>query len=180
LPDLPSSIASPSPIARHCTGWRTTKTLPVGETFSVLDVGYGQGDLLHAIARWADPRRLRAQLSGIDLNPRSAIAARSATPPGMTIGDRTCDVFSYAPAELVDFIVSSQSTHHLSDTTSHNFHKNRCDYPRKRIRSSSTNQATSPTRTSPNREVWEACCSVQLLSGASVWRLRNLRGDRSA
>jgi SAM-dependent methyltransferase len=123
LPNSPSSIASPSPVARHCTGWRTTKTLPVGETFSVLDVGYGQGDLLRTIARWADPRGLRAQLSGIDLNPRSAIAARSATPLGMTIDDQTCDVFSYAPAEPLDFIVSSQSTHHLSDTTSHNFHK---------------------------------------------------------
>jgi 2-polyprenyl-3-methyl-5-hydroxy-6-metoxy-1,4-benzoquinol methylase len=92
-----------------------TKTLPVGETFSVLDVGYGQGDLLRAIARWADRRGLNAQLSGIDLNPRSAIAARRATPPGTTIDYQTCDVFSYDPAEPPDFIVSSQLTHHFSD-----------------------------------------------------------------
>jgi hypothetical protein len=32
-------------------------------------------------------------------------------------------MYSYAPAEPLGFIVSSQSTHHLSDTTSHNFHK---------------------------------------------------------
>jgi 2-polyprenyl-3-methyl-5-hydroxy-6-metoxy-1,4-benzoquinol methylase len=81
----------------------------------VLDVGYGQGDLLRAIARWADRRGLKADLSGIDLNPRSAIAARSATRPGMTIDYQTCDVFSYTPAESPDFIVSSQLTDHLTD-----------------------------------------------------------------
>jgi 2-polyprenyl-3-methyl-5-hydroxy-6-metoxy-1,4-benzoquinol methylase len=92
-----------------------TRTLPVGETFSVLDIGYGNGDLLRAIARWADQRGLKAQLSGIDLNPQSAIAARGATPPGMTIDYRTGDVFSYIVAEPPDFILSSQFTHHLSD-----------------------------------------------------------------
>jgi 2-polyprenyl-3-methyl-5-hydroxy-6-metoxy-1,4-benzoquinol methylase len=94
---------------------RATKTLPAGATFSVLDVAYGQGDLLRAIARWEDRRGLKAQLSGIDLNPRSAIAAHRATPPEMTIDYQTGDVFSYAPATPPDFIVSSQFTHHLSD-----------------------------------------------------------------
>ena len=92
-----------------------TNTLPVGETFSVLEVGDGGGDLLRAIARLADRRGLKAQLSGIDLNPRSAIAARAATPPGMTIDYQTADVFAYTPAAPVDFIVSSQPTNHLSD-----------------------------------------------------------------
>lgn len=92
-----------------------TKALPVGATFSVLDVGYGDGDLLRAIARWADRRGLKPRLSGIDLNPRSAVAARSATPPNMSIEYRTGDVFSYTPDRPFDFIVSSQFTHHLSD-----------------------------------------------------------------
>jgi 2-polyprenyl-3-methyl-5-hydroxy-6-metoxy-1,4-benzoquinol methylase len=94
---------------------RATKTLPSGTTFSVLDVAYGQGDLLRAISRWAERRGLQAQLSGMDLNPRSAIAARCATPPETTIHYQTGDVFAYTPATAPDFIVSSQFTHHLSD-----------------------------------------------------------------
>lgn len=92
-----------------------TKNLAPGATFSVLDVAYGQGDLLRAISRWADRRGLHAQLSGVDLNPRSAIAARAATPPETHIDYQTSDVFAYTPIPLPDFIVSSQFTHHLSD-----------------------------------------------------------------
>jgi 2-polyprenyl-3-methyl-5-hydroxy-6-metoxy-1,4-benzoquinol methylase len=94
---------------------RATKHLPVGAKFSLLDVACGQGDLLRAIARWARRRGFEAQLSGIDLNPRSAVASRAATPPGTAIDYQTGDVFAYIPAEPPDFIVSSQFTHHLSD-----------------------------------------------------------------
>lgn len=94
---------------------RQTRALPRGGEFSVLDVGYGDGDLLRAIARWAHRRGLKAHLSGIDLNPRSAAAARGATPPDMSIDYRTGDVFAYQPDRPVDFIVSSQVAHHLSD-----------------------------------------------------------------
>jgi SAM-dependent methyltransferase len=94
---------------------QATRTLPPGQSFSVLDVGYGDGDLLRAIARWARRRGLTVQLSGIDSDPRSAGAARAATPADMAIDYQTCDVFSYVPIERPDFIVSSHLTHHLSD-----------------------------------------------------------------
>jgi 2-polyprenyl-3-methyl-5-hydroxy-6-metoxy-1,4-benzoquinol methylase len=83
--------------------------------FSVLDVAYGDGDLLRAMARWAARRGLAVRLSGIDLNPRSAAAARAATPADMTIEYRTGDVFDFEPAVMPDFIVTSQFTHHLDD-----------------------------------------------------------------
>ncbi len=82
---------------------------------SVLDVAFGDGDLLRAIARWADKRGVAMRLSGIDLNPRSAVAARAATPAGMDIVYRTGDVFEAAPDPKPDFIVTSQFTHHLDD-----------------------------------------------------------------
>ena len=94
---------------------RATRHLPAGATFSLLDVAYGQGDLLRAIALWAERRGLQAELSGVDMNPRSAIAARSATPAGMRIDYRTGDVFDYTPSAPLDFIVSSQFTHHLDN-----------------------------------------------------------------
>jgi 2-polyprenyl-3-methyl-5-hydroxy-6-metoxy-1,4-benzoquinol methylase len=95
---------------------KAIRALPAGASFSVLDVAYGQGDLLRAISRWAARRGLRASLSGIDLNPRSAIAASRVTPAEMAIDYKTGDVFAYTPESPVDFIVSSQFAHHLSDT----------------------------------------------------------------
>ena len=96
---------------------RATRGLKPGAEISVLDVAYGHGDLLRAIADWADKRGFQARLSGIDLNPRRAGAARAATRPGASAIDyRTGDVFTYAPDPHPDFIVTSQFTHHLADT----------------------------------------------------------------
>jgi hypothetical protein len=54
-------------------------------------------------------------LSGIDLNPRSAIEAVAATPTGTVIAWETGDVFDQAPEPKPDFVVSSQFAHHLTD-----------------------------------------------------------------
>jgi 2-polyprenyl-3-methyl-5-hydroxy-6-metoxy-1,4-benzoquinol methylase len=86
-----------------------------GEKISVLDVAYGQGDLLRAIAALAAQRGWPLQLSGIDLNPRSAAAAQAETPAAMRIDYRIGDVFDHAPQTPPDFIVTSQFTHHLAD-----------------------------------------------------------------
>ena len=93
---------------------RATRALPRGHAISVLDVGSGEGDLLRRIRRWADRRGLRATLQGVDLNPRSAVAARRRTPTAMRIDYATGDVFEHARG--ADFVVSSLFTHHLTDT----------------------------------------------------------------
>ena len=93
---------------------RAIRGLPRGAEFSVLDVAYGQGDLLRAIARFAARRGFAARLTGVDLNPRSEVAARAATPAGLNIEYSTGDVFEFIPATAPDFIVTSQFTHHLS------------------------------------------------------------------
>ena len=87
---------------------RATQSLPAGRVVSILDVACGEGDLLRAIYRWAVRRCLAVRLEGIDLNPRSAIAAAARTPPGSGIGWRTGDVFDYSPDPIPDFIVTSQ------------------------------------------------------------------------
>jgi SAM-dependent methyltransferase len=81
--------------------------------FRLLDVGFGDGDILRAIARWAEKRGIAAELVGVDLNPRSEAIARAATPPAMAIGYYTGD-YREVPGAL-DFIISSQVTHHMSD-----------------------------------------------------------------
>jgi len=94
---------------------RATRGLAPGAGFSVLDLAYGQGDLLRAIAGWALKRGFKARLSGVDLNPRSKLAAEAATPEGAGITYYTGDVFGFLPAQPPDFIVTSQFTHHLTE-----------------------------------------------------------------
>lgn len=98
-------------------GWlaQATRGWPRGSRFTLVDVGYGQGDMLRVIHRWATRRGLVPELIGVDLSPWSAPAARVTTPPGMAIDYRTGDVFEASFDRPIDFIVSSLVTHHLDD-----------------------------------------------------------------
>jgi 2-polyprenyl-3-methyl-5-hydroxy-6-metoxy-1,4-benzoquinol methylase len=90
--------------------------IPATKAVSILDVGYGRGDLLRALHGWGAASCRALTLAGIDMNPRSAVAARAATPSTMQIDYRTGNVFSTAPPQpRPDFIISSQFTHHLED-----------------------------------------------------------------
>jgi SAM-dependent methyltransferase len=77
----------------------------------ILDVGFGGGDMLRRIDRWAAQRGLPVELTGIDLNPYAARAAQEFTPPGSQIRWLTGDAYSYT--EPVDIILSALLTHHL-------------------------------------------------------------------
>lgn len=82
------------------------------DRFSLLDVGSGEGGMLRVIARWARRRGLAAELTGIDLNPKSERVARAMTPHGMPIAYRTGD---YRELGRFDFVVSSLVAHHMTD-----------------------------------------------------------------
>lgn len=88
-------------LARHAAGQ---------DNWSLLDVGFGHGDMLRAIAA---RHGCGARLVGIDLNPRSAPIARAATPPGLAIEWRTglAESIDFQP----DFIISSLVAHHMAD-----------------------------------------------------------------
>jgi 2-polyprenyl-3-methyl-5-hydroxy-6-metoxy-1,4-benzoquinol methylase len=81
--------------------------------FRLLDVGFGDGDVLRAIARWARRRDIAADLVGVDLNEKSLAAARAATPRGLPIDYRVGDYRDQAGP--FDFVISSQVAHHMSD-----------------------------------------------------------------
>ena len=89
------------------------RTLKGRTHFRLLDVGYGDGDMLRTIARWAARRGIAADLTGIDLNPSSAVAARAHTPAGMAIGWRTGDYADLAGGGY-DFVISSLVAHHMT------------------------------------------------------------------
>lgn len=82
----------------------------------ILDVGSGGGDMLRRIERWARARYRSVQLTGIDLNPHAARAAREFAPATSRIEWVTSNIFAYTPRRPVDLIISSIFTHHLTDT----------------------------------------------------------------
>lgn len=81
--------------------------------FRLLDVGFGHGDMLRRIARWARESDVAVDLVGVDLNPSSADAARAATPADLPIEYRTGD-YAAQPTPF-DFVVSSLVAHHMTD-----------------------------------------------------------------
>jgi SAM-dependent methyltransferase len=87
----------------------------LGRPLEIVDVGSGYGDMLRKIATWAEKRNVKVSLTGVDMNPWSARAAREATPPSENIQWVTADAFAYEPQNGIDVVISSLFTHHLPD-----------------------------------------------------------------
>ncbi len=84
-----------------------------GDRLRLLDVGFGDGDMLRRIARWAARRGIAVELVGVDLNPRSEPAARAHTPTDMAIRYITGDYAALGDGPW-DVIVSSLVAHHMT------------------------------------------------------------------
>jgi SAM-dependent methyltransferase len=86
------------------------------QSFSVLDVGAGSGELLRVIAEWARTAGRRSQLLGLELNARStrAIIEESAKFP--TISAVRGNVFNLPFADATfSYSMCSLFTHHFKD-----------------------------------------------------------------
>lgn len=81
---------------------------------TIIDIGFGDGDMLRALAR-RFRHRPGLRLIGYDINPRSAPAARARTPAHLSIDYRTGDAFDMDAALPVDLVISSLVTHHMRD-----------------------------------------------------------------
>lgn len=82
----------------------------------IVDVGCGGGDMLRRIESWCRRRGLPARLTGIDLNPYAARAAREFSGSGSSVEWITGDAYTYQPPAAISLVISSLFTHHLSDT----------------------------------------------------------------
>lgn len=100
-------------LARRPTLGFLERAIGARKAFRLLDVGFGDGDMLRAIAHWARRRGIAADLVGVDLNPRSVAAARSATPADLAIDYRAGD-YAALSGEGWDFVVSSLVAHHMT------------------------------------------------------------------
>lgn len=88
-----------------------------GQNATLLDAGSGGGDMLRRIAVWAERNGQPLTLTGIDINPWSALAASTHT-SALPIAYETGDVFAIgAGGRRFDLIVSALFTHHLPDAT---------------------------------------------------------------
>ena len=79
----------------------------------ILDVEFGDGDMLRRVERWATRHDLPVNLVGVDLNPRSEAAARQHTPAGSRIRWITGDYADLADQKW-DVIISSLVAHHMT------------------------------------------------------------------
>jgi 2-polyprenyl-3-methyl-5-hydroxy-6-metoxy-1,4-benzoquinol methylase len=79
----------------------------------ILDVGFGDGDTLRRIAGWAAAHGIEAELTGIDLNPRSALAAQAHGPAALPIRYLTGD-YADLTGEGWDVVISSLVAHHMT------------------------------------------------------------------
>lgn len=84
-----------------------------GARYRLLDVGYGDGDMLRRIARWGERRGVAFELVGIDQNERSRAAAVAHSPADCPIDWRVGDYRDLA-GEPWDLVISSLVAHHMT------------------------------------------------------------------
>jgi ubiquinone/menaquinone biosynthesis C-methylase UbiE len=86
------------------------------QTFSVLDVGAGSGELLRVISKFAAIQRRIARLTGLELNPRSAQSILEESQNYPEINAIRSDALNLPFSNnSFDFVICSLFTHHLSD-----------------------------------------------------------------
>jgi ubiquinone/menaquinone biosynthesis C-methylase UbiE len=86
------------------------------QSFSVLDVGAGSGELLRVIASWARETKRATRLVGLELNERSAKAILEESRSQQEITSLRADAFRL-PFEdgQFEYVICSLFTHHFRD-----------------------------------------------------------------
>jgi 2-polyprenyl-3-methyl-5-hydroxy-6-metoxy-1,4-benzoquinol methylase len=83
------------------------------QVYSLLDIGFGGGDIARELARWAQQDGLDLWVTGIDIDAR-AYAYVQRFPPSPKLSFRLADVATLvARGERFDFVLSNHVLHHL-------------------------------------------------------------------
>lgn len=85
-----------------------------GKEFKVLDIGFGRGDYLRKIYHWGQANNINLKLTGVDLSPWSAKAAKMLDIEA-DIEYISANIFDFEPVGKFDVCVNSLFTHHLTN-----------------------------------------------------------------
>src|SRR5436853_6356523 len=86
------------------------------QTFSVLDVGAGSGELLRVTAKWARETDRKASLVGLELNARSASSINEESREFPEISSVQADGFAIPFShDAFDYVIQSLTLHHFND-----------------------------------------------------------------
>jgi len=86
------------------------------QSFSVIDVGAGSGELLRVVATWAREEKHKATLTGVELNARSALSIAESSRAFSEITAVRGDAFRLPFADhQFDYALCSLFTHHFKD-----------------------------------------------------------------
>jgi 2-polyprenyl-3-methyl-5-hydroxy-6-metoxy-1,4-benzoquinol methylase len=110
-------------VNRLLSGWRAIyrdrlrPLLAADRTTTLLDVGFGGGDLPRALHRWATADGLRLEVDAIDPDPR-AVAFATGQPPTPGVRFLQADSTTLAAAgQRYDVVTSNHLLHHLDGAT---------------------------------------------------------------
>ncbi len=86
------------------------------KSYTILDVGCGDGAMLRSIANFARKRSIAVKLIGIDINPKSIALAQKRSQDFPELSFQVQDVFKLNETHLeIDIITSTLTMHHFND-----------------------------------------------------------------
>ncbi len=86
------------------------------ETWRIVDIGCGGGDILKLIAKWARRKKLHVELVGVDANPNVIAFAKKNSVGFPEISYKCIDIFSNEFTQLkADIITATLFMHHFTD-----------------------------------------------------------------
>ncbi|MDX1617957.1 MAG: methyltransferase domain-containing protein [Balneolaceae bacterium] len=84
-----------------------------GQTYTLLDIGFGGGDIPRRLARWAAEDRIRLRVTGIETDPRAMEFVRRQQFPDSVRFRRASSTDLAEKGDTFDFVISNHLLHHL-------------------------------------------------------------------
>src|SRR4051812_30341087 len=84
-----------------------------GQTYRVLDLATGAGDIPRVMLEWAQPRGITLEIDAVDANPSTLEIARKLTPYSQ-VNWIHGDALTHEPGRTYDLVCCSLALHHFS------------------------------------------------------------------
>lgn len=85
-------------------------------TYSLLDIGFGGGDVPVSLAKWAIQDRIKLDITAIDTDPRALEFVQKNYPEGLIKWRHVSSTDLVMKRERYDFVISNHVLHHLQDS----------------------------------------------------------------